>query len=212
MGDIEMNIGIIGSGNIGATTARLFAKAGQQVALSNSRGPASLTSIVEEIGAGVKATTTEETASFGEVVLIAIPLKAYTSLSADLLNGKIVIDAMNYYPQRDGEMAVDKLSSSELVAQQLPGSQVVKAFNTLYFETIAKEGKATTPAESRLAILIAGDSPEAKATVAGLIDEIGFTAVDTGNLKEGSRRQEQGTELYGKSLTAAEARAQLAAK
>ncbi len=192
--------------------ARLFATARHQVALSNSRGPASLGSFVQDVGPQVKAATVDEAASFGEVILLAIPLKDYKALPADLLKGRVVIDAMNYYAHRDGNMDLADLSSSELVAQHLGGSRVVKAFNTLYYEVLAKQGQPTASPESRLTLFIAGDDAAAKATVANLIDEIGFTAVDTGSLREGSRKQEPGTALYGQSLTAAQAHELLAKK
>jgi len=127
-----MNMGIIGSGNIGATTARLFTEAGHKVAVSNSREPESLESLVEEIGPRARATTVEEAAAFGEVVLVAMPLFAYETLPSDQLAGKIVVDAMNYYEGRDGQIDFDGLTSSELVARGLPGARVVKAFNTMY--------------------------------------------------------------------------------
>ena len=87
-----MNIGIIGSDNIGATAARLFAGAGHDVAISNSRGPESLESLVAEIGPNARAATVKEAASFGEVVLVAIPFRSYETLPAALLAGKVVID------------------------------------------------------------------------------------------------------------------------
>ena len=97
-----MNIGVIGSGNIAANAARLFAAAGHEVAISNSRGPETLGSLVEEIGPGVRAATVEEAAAFGEVVMKAIPFGRYESLPADRLAGKVFITASNYYPARDG--------------------------------------------------------------------------------------------------------------
>ena len=80
-----MNIGIVGSGNIGATAAKLFANAGHDVAVSNSRGPESLVPLVEEIGSNARAATVEEAADFGEVVLVAMPFFAYEALPADRL-------------------------------------------------------------------------------------------------------------------------------
>src|SRR5436190_21594600 len=100
-----MNIGIIGAGKIGGTTARLFGDAGHSVAISSSRGPETLRDLVAELGPNARAATAEEAARFGEVVLLAIPLKDYTTLPAESLRGKIVIDAMNYYPNRDGQIA-----------------------------------------------------------------------------------------------------------
>jgi predicted dinucleotide-binding enzyme len=92
-----MKIGIIGSGNIGATAAKLFANAGHEVAISNSRGPESLTSLVNSIGTNVTAKTVEDAIKFGEVIILAIPWIKRQGLlpSSELFGGKIVIDAMN---------------------------------------------------------------------------------------------------------------------
>src|SRR5512141_3174031 len=111
-----MKIGIIGSGRIGGTLARLWAQAGHQVALSHSRGLESLAGQVAEIGHGAQAMTVEDAAAFGDVVLVAIPLGKHRALPAERLVGKIVIDAMNYYPGRDGEMAGMAENSSRVVA------------------------------------------------------------------------------------------------
>jgi predicted dinucleotide-binding enzyme len=127
-----MNIGIIGSGNIGATAARLFADAGHEVAVSNSRGPESLVPLVKEIGPRGRAATVEDAADFGELVLVAMPFFAYETLPAEPLAGKVVVDAMNYYERRDGRIDFDGLTSSEVVARHLPNSRLVKAFNTMY--------------------------------------------------------------------------------
>jgi predicted dinucleotide-binding enzyme len=202
-----MNIGIIGAGNIGSTSAGLFARAGHQVALSNSRGPQSLAAVVQDLGPNVRATTVEEAAAFGDVVLVAIPFGKYTTLPADPLAGKIVVDAMNYYAQRDGQIDFGGLSSSEMIARQLDRSRLVKAFNTMYFETLANGGSADAPPEDRLALFVAGDDAEAKAIVSGLIEEIGFAALDTGSLAAGGRRQEPGSPIYNRPMTLSEARA-----
>jgi len=200
-----MKIGIIGSGMIGATTAKLFVKAGHEVAISNSRGPESLKELIQELGPKARATSVEESAAFGELVLVAVPLKAYVSLPRAQLSGKIVIDSMNYYPQRDGQLDFKGGSSSGFVAQHLPGARVVKAFNTMYFKPLAEQGKPGAPLEERLVLFVAGDDAEAKQTVSSLIDQIGFTAVDTGTLAT-SQRQEPGTAIYNKLMKPAEAR------
>jgi predicted dinucleotide-binding enzyme len=205
-----MNIGIIGSGMIGGATARLFARAGHTVAISNSRGPASLAGLVAEIGPNAHAATVEEAADFGEVVLVAIPYGAYASLPADRLAGKIVIDAMNYYPQRDQGLDLHGRTSSELVAEHLPGARLVKAFNTLYFKILESEGRPDAPIDARLAVFLAGDDAAAKTVVAGLIAELGFAPIDTGSLREGGARQQPGSPIYNRPLTGAEARRALA--
>ena len=75
------------------------------------------------------------------MVLVAIPFKDYETLPANQLAGKIVLDAMNYYAQRDGQIGFDDLTSSEVVARRLPRARLVKAFNTMYYETLATAGR-----------------------------------------------------------------------
>jgi predicted dinucleotide-binding enzyme len=204
-----MNVGIVGSGKIGATAARLFAKAGHEVAVSNSRGPESLASLVEEIGPRARAATVEEAADFGEVVLVAMPFFAYETLPADRLSGKVVVDAMNYYAGRDGEINFNGLSSTEAVARHLPDSRLVKAFNTMYYETLRTEGRPSAPEEERLVLFVAGDDGEAKALVSQLIEEIGFAPVDSGSLSDG-RKQEPGSPIYNVPMKPEQARETLA--
>jgi predicted dinucleotide-binding enzyme len=206
---LSLNIGIVGSGNIGATTATLFAGAGHDVAVSNSRGPESLGPLVEEIGPRARATTVEEAADFGEVVLVAMPLFAYETLPADRLSGKVVVDAMNYYPGRDGEIYFSGLSSTEAVARHLRDARLVKAFNTMYYQRLRTEGRPTAPAEERLVLFLAGDDEEAKSAVSRVIEEIGFTPVDTGSLSE-SRKQEPGSPIYNVPMRRQQAREMLA--
>ena len=203
-----MKIGVIGSGNIGAAAAALFARAGHEVAVSNSRGGAGLESLVAELGGQGRATGIEEAARFGEVVLVAVPFGKYETLPAGAFEGKVVIDANNYYPQRDGRFAEldgGETTSSELLASHLKGARLVKAFNTIWFEHLASQGDTSLPAEERRAIFVAGDDEEAKRAVARLIEEVGFAAVDTGTLREGGRRQQVGTPVYNKELNAREA-------
>lgn len=200
-----MKIGIIGSGMIGATTARLFVQTGHEVAISNSRGPESLKELVQDLGPRARATSVEEAAAFGELVLVAVPLKAYSSLPRAQLSGKIVIDAMNYYPDRDGQLDFQGHTSSEFVAQHLPGARVVKAFNTMYFKPLGEQGKPGAPLEERLVLFLAGDDAEAKQIVSRLIEQIGFTPVDTGTLAMGGRRQQPGTAIYNRLMRPAEA-------
>lgn len=203
-----MKIGIIGAGHIGGTTARLFIDAGHEVAISNSRGPETLRDLITELGPNARAVTASEAARFGDVVLVAIPLKDYKTLPVDDLKGRIVIDAMNYYPNRDGHYAqldTAASTSSEMVAAHLPGARVVKAFNTIWFEHLKTKGNKTAPVEQRRAIFISGDDPEAKAVVSKLIEEIGFGPYDLGSLGE-SGEQQPDSAVYNKDVTVAEAR------
>lgn len=198
-----MKIGIIGSGNIGGTAGVLWAQAGHEVMFS-SRHPEELGDLVAQAGPGARAGTPEEAAAWGDVVLEAIPFGLYSTLPAAQLAGKIVIDASNYYPQRDGEIELGGRGSSELVAQHLAGARVVKAFNTIYFGNLRTRG--TSDPVQQLAIFVAGDDDDAKATVSQLIEAIGFAAVDTGTLHDGGLRQQPDTDIYNKPMTAAQAR------
>lgn len=199
-----MNIGIIGAGNIGATAARLFAGVGHSVAISNSRGPGSLEGLVAEIGPNARAATVEDAALFAEVVLVAIPYGRHETVPAAELDGKVVIDATNYYEGRDGRIDFGGLTSSELVARHLSGARLVKAFNTMYYETLATAGSQSY--EDRIVLFLAGDDTDAKAMVARLIDEIGFAPVDMGALREGGRVQQPGSPLYNNPMTDEQAR------
>lgn len=203
-----MKIGIIGAGHIGANAARLFVKAGHEVVISNSRGPQTLETLVEELGDNATSGTVEQARDFGDVVFISIPLGKYTELPVEGWDGKIVIDSNNYYPERDGnipELDSGETTSSELLLNHLPGARIVKGFNTIWFEHLKAQGNTELPLGDRRAIFIAGDDSDAKAVVADLIDDIGFAAVDTGFLAKGGRTQQPGTAIYNKELTAAEA-------
>jgi 8-hydroxy-5-deazaflavin:NADPH oxidoreductase len=208
-----MKIGIIGAGRIGATLARLFVDAGHEVAVSNSRGPATLAPVVEELGPRAQAMTAAEAARFGEVVVVSVPFGRYRELPAEGVAGKAVIDTNNYYPQRDGrleELDSDNTTSSELLQAHLPGSRVVKAFNAILWSRLRDDGRPAGDGE-RVGIPISGDDEEAKRTVAELIDQIGFDGVDAGTLAEGGRKHQPGTSAYTEGLHTEELRVRLAA-
>ncbi|GCE12893.1 NADPH-dependent F420 reductase [Tengunoibacter tsumagoiensis] len=204
-----MNIGILGSGNIGHNAARLFARAGHLIAISNSRGPQSLVNFVHELGHNAQALSAEEVVQFGDVILLAIPWVKRDELpDAQLFTNKIVIDAMNPYSAIFQLIDLSPSTSSEEVARQLPQAHIVKAFNTMYFETLRTGGR-TTP-QNRLVIFLAGDNAQAKAIVSQLIEEIGFAPLDTGSLHEGGLLQQPGSPIYNIPLTVEEARKRLA--
>ncbi|HEX9340456.1 MAG TPA: NAD(P)-binding domain-containing protein [Thermoplasmata archaeon] len=201
-----MRIGIIGAGHIGGTAARLFARAAHQVAVSNSRGPATLASLVSSIGPNAKAASPEDAVKFGEAVLLALPWRKKAELPpAELFEGKIVIDAMNPYAATGRVIDLGESTSSEEVAKRLPGARLVKAFNTMGWNTLA--GGSRPAHEGRFVVFVAGDDADAKATVTELIDSIGFATLDTGSLREGGRRQAPDTPIYGRPLTVREAQA-----
>lgn len=184
-------IGLIGSGNIGGTVARLAVAAGHEVVLSNRRGPDTLTDLVEELGPAARAAAPAEAAAAGDFVVVAVPLVAYTALPAEELRGRTVIDTGNYYPGRDGripELEEEATTTSELLQAHLPHSRVVKAFGNIYFEHLGNLARPHGHPE-RSALPIAGDDAGAKRDVTGLLDSLGYDAVDAGPLAEGWRFQ-----------------------
>src|ERR1051326_9168864 len=202
-----MKIGILGAGNIGRAAARLFISAGHEVALSNSRGPESLQELVRELGPKAHAMTIADAARFGDVVLLAVPWRSPEALpEPELLRNKIVIDAMNPYRPDGGFYDLAGSTSSEEVLKRLPGSRLVKAFNTIYYVHLADRGRKDLPIEERHTIYLAGDDAEAKKIIAQLIEETGFAPVDTGSLREGGRLQEPDSPIYNKTYNAREAR------
>ncbi len=197
-----MRIGIIGVGNIGGTLARLWVRAGHDVTVSNSRGPDTLGRLVDELGDRAHAGTVEEAAAFGDVVLVSVPFGRYQELPSTGFAGKIVIDTNNYYPQRDGQYAElddDRSTSSELLARHLEGARVVKAFNSIFWEHLRDLGRPAGE-RGRIGLPVSGDDEEAKRVVAGLINDIGFDAVDAGTLAVGGRKHQPGTAVYTKDL------------
>lgn len=183
-----MRIGIIGAGYIGRAVAQLVLAAGHEAMLSNSRGPQTLTSVAAGIR-GSQIGTVEQAVAFGEVVLVAVPFTHYRDLRADLLAGKVVLDANNYYPDRDGQIAeLDRFetTTSQLIAAHLSGSRVVKVFNAILAQDLLDDGRPANDADRR-ALPIASDDQAAKLLVAHLLDEIGFDSVDGGGLEESWR-------------------------
>jgi 8-hydroxy-5-deazaflavin:NADPH oxidoreductase len=202
-----MRIGIIGAGNKGATLARLWARAGHQIAISNSRGPESMQDLADEIGTSLRPMTVEEAARFGEVVLLAVPFDKPDALPpAAAVAGKIVVDAMN----ADQGADLGGSTSSEVTEERLPGARIVKAFNTLPADTLAKEGRLSVPKAQRFVIFLAGDDGRAKSRVGGLIEEIGFAPIDTGTLALGGQLQQPGSPICERPMMPAEARQVLA--
>ncbi|GGO16242.1 NADPH-dependent F420 reductase [Micromonospora parathelypteridis] len=191
-------VGLIGSGNIGGTLARLAVDAGYEVVLSNSRGPETLKDLADELGEHASAGTAQDAAHVGDLVVVSVPLKAYRAVPVEPLAGKVVIDTNNYYPQRDGafpELDAGEITSSELLQQHLPEARVVKVFNNIYFAHLAALPRPSG-ATDRSALAIAGDDAAAKAEVTAFLDRIGYDAVDAGSLADGWRYQPD-TPAYG---------------
>jgi 8-hydroxy-5-deazaflavin:NADPH oxidoreductase len=190
-------VGLIGSGRIGGTVAKLAVAAGHPVILSNSRGPETLRDLASQLGPLARAGTGDEAAA-GDLVVVTIPLRAFQNVAPGPLAGKVVLDTCNYYPQRDGQIAeLDSgaVTSSELIQRHLAASAVVKVFNNIFFKHLESLSRPAG-APDRSFLPIAGDDPQAKAAVTAFLDSIGYGAVDAGTLAE-SWRQQPGTPVYG---------------
>jgi predicted dinucleotide-binding enzyme len=205
-------IGLIGAGHIGSQIARLAVAHGYAVVISNSRGPETLSALVAELGPNTRAATAVDAAKAADIAVVTIPLKNYRQVPVGPLAGKIVIDTNNYYPERDGHIAEldnESTTSAELLQAHLPASKVVKAFNHVYAAQLTTDGQPKGT-KNRRALVIAGDDPQAKATVTDMLDQFGFDTVDAGPLAEGWRIQ-PGTPGSGPRRTAEELRQDLAA-
>ena len=185
---MKKTIGIIGAGNIGKTIAAHLLKNGYAVNISNSKLPESLKETVALFGKGATAVTAAEAAK-ADIVILAIPwLQAKTLTNITDWKNKIVIDASNHYISPDFQMAdLGNRASSEIVQEHLPGSRVVKAFNTLYFKILAGN---PVEANGHRVLFVSGDDKEAKVQVSEMIKDIGFAPVDLGSLSVGGQLQQ----------------------
>src|SRR5438552_13287061 len=209
---MQMRIGAIGAGSMGGILARHLAKRGHHLSIGNSRGPHGLTALVAKTGA--TPVSVGDAAKAGEIVIIAIPTKAVADLPralfANVPASVIVIDTGNYHPElRDGRIdAIDRgMLDSQWVAQQI-GRPVIKAFNNIFAKSLLEKGVPRGTA-GRIALSVAGDSSEARASVLRLVYDLGFDPVD-GGVREDSWRPHTGTPAYCRDLEAMALRRALA--
>jgi predicted dinucleotide-binding enzyme len=189
-------IGVIGSGNVGAAIGRSWARAGYDVMFS-SRNLESDKKLAAEVGAHASAGTPKDAAEFGEVLLFAVPYGALPELGKSLggaLKGKIVLDACNPFPQRDGEIAntARERGAGTVSAELLPGARIVRAFNAI---GAARMGKAYEE-PGKVGMPIAGDDKAAIEVASKLIRDLGYEPVLVGGLGMG-RHLMPGTPLAG---------------
>lgn len=192
-----VTIGLIGSGNIGSTVARLAVAAGYDVVLSNSRGPETLADLVAELGPRARAATATDAATAGDLVVVTIPLHAYRQVPVEPLRGKIVIDTNNYYPEglmqggvqirepdeHIAELDDESTTTSEMLQAHLPESFVVKGFNNIIYPHLADLARPVGDPD-RSALVIAGNDERAKQVVAEFLSAVGYDTLDAGPLSE----------------------------
>jgi 8-hydroxy-5-deazaflavin:NADPH oxidoreductase len=193
----SINIGVIGTGDIGALIVKKLRDAGYPVKMANSRGPDSLRELAAKTG-GIPVSV-EEVVRDVDILFLVLSQKAFPVLPKGLLNRArkeiIVIDVGNYYPWRDGR--IDEIESglaeSAWVEKQI-GRPVVKVLNSIVYKAFAEAGRPMGSID-RVALPISGDNPKSKEIVAQLIDRIGFDSVDAGTIAE-SWRQQPGSPVY----------------
>jgi predicted dinucleotide-binding enzyme len=207
-----LKIGVIGSGRVGGTIGALWVKAGHEVMFS-SLDIEHDRKLAASIGAGARAGTPKEAAAFGEVLFFAVPYAALPGLGRDLaaeIKDKIVLDASNPVPGRDGDMAKEALAKGTGVAspQFLPGARIVRAYNEVGYTRMRDDAHR---AGERLGIPLAGDDAQALKTAVRLVQDAGHEPVVVGGLAR-AREFDYGTPVFGRPMTAAELRKALGLK
>lgn len=199
----DHTVGIVGFGKVGTVLARLAHGAGYRVVVAGSGDPAGIALTAEVLAPGVRTAWTSEAVETADIVILAIPLRAHVDLPPDLLAGKVVVDAVNHWLEVDGprDLWLDPAeSSSEHLQRVFPGARLVKGFNHLGYHDLDERARPAG-ARERIAVALASDDPAAAATVAELVDDLGFDPLRIGPLRTG-RVLEPGSPAFGAVLTA----------
>ncbi|TGX49109.1 NADP oxidoreductase [Sphingomonas gei] len=203
-----MKIGIIGSGQIGGQIGKFWSHAGHEV-LFSSRHPETLGGLVEQAGGSARAGTPEQAIAFGDAILLSIPfvtLPEYGRTMSEAFGRKVVLDTSNPYPDRDGPMAEEVrrsgLGTGPYLREWFPGVRIVRAFNSVWDQTLAKEAHRPGP---RVGIPLASDDAEALQIAAGLVTDAGFDPVIVGALDR-SREFDFGAPVYDTGMSGPEVR------
>lgn len=197
------SIAILGAGKLGMTLAQLALQAGYSVYMAGSGDPSKIALSVNVLAPGAHAVTAPEAIAKSDLVILALPLGNYRALPAELLRGKLVIDAMNYWWEVDGDdkvLARPATSTSELVQDFLPGARVVKALSHMGYHHLRDEARPPGAAD-RKALAIAGDDAANRDVVADVTNKLGFDPVIAGNLHAG-KQFEPGGPVFGVSTDA----------
>jgi len=198
-------LAVLGAGHVGPVIARLAIRAGYPVAIATSGDPEDIALITELVIPGAEPQWASDAVADADTVVLAMPLHRFPDVDPGLLTGKLVVDAMNYWPASDGVLEAFEASvrggrgSSEVVARRLAGSAVVKALNHIGYHELEDRARPAGAPDRRAAGL-AGDDPAAVAAVADLTDRIGYDPVRLGSLRAG-RVLQPGGPVFGQVLT-----------
>ncbi|MFZ0003977.1 MAG: NAD(P)-binding domain-containing protein, partial [Trebonia sp.] len=196
-------LAVLGAGHVGPVIARLAIKAGYPVAIATSGDPEDIALITELIIPGAQPRWASDAVADADIVVLAIPLHRFGDIDPTLLDGKLVVDAMNYWPASDGALSdFERGGSSEIVARRLTGSTVVKALNHIGYHDLEYRARPSG-ARDRQAAGVAGDDAAAVGAIADLVDRIGYDPVRMDSLRAG-RALQPGGPVFGNVLTRAE--------
>jgi predicted dinucleotide-binding enzyme len=204
-------LGIVGAGKFGITLARAALAAGYDVALAGSGSPAKIQLKVEVLAPGARVMTLTDVVEFSDTIVLAVPTRRFRELATDLFHGKVLIDAMNYWPDTDGEdpeLVAAPGGSSTLVRDHFPGAHIVKSLNQLSYHQVDELPRVHGAAD-RVAVAAVGDDREAVRSVMTLVDALGFDPVDGGALENGRLLEPDGSP-YAITYTAPELARRLA--
>ncbi len=192
-------LAVLGAGHVGPVIARLAIRAGYPVAIATSGDPEDIALITELVIPGAQPRWASDAVADADIVVLAIPLHRFGDIDPALLDGKVVVDAMNYWPASDGVLnAFEDGGSSEIVARRLPGSTVVKALNHIGYHELEDRARPAGDPDRRAAG-VASDDPAAAATIARVVDRIGYDPVRLGSLRAG-RALQPGGPVFGAVL------------
>jgi predicted dinucleotide-binding enzyme len=198
-------IAVLGAGHVGPVIARTAIAAGYRVRIAASGDPERIALITQVLAPGTEPHWTADAVEDADIVVLALPLHRFATFDAALVAGKVVVDAMNYWPPVDGVQALfedRRFGSSEIVAQRLSRSTIVKTLNHVGYHDL-EDGRRPLGSPERRALGVAGDDPGAVSAVADVIERIGYDAVRLDSLRAG-RALEPGGPVFGASLHRAE--------
>lgn len=202
-------IGVLGAGRVGTAVARQALRAGFDVKIATARPADEIALMVNIVTPGAQAVSAAEAVE-SDIVVVAVPLHKFETVDPALIDGRIVIDAMNYWAPIDGtidKFEHDDRTSSEIVAEHFAGAKTVKTLNHIGYHELETDGRPSGE-EGRRALALAGDYDDANELVTAFVDRLGYDVLNFGSLRAGELFQ-PGTAIFAGRLTAVEMQAHL---